>query len=59
VRGWAVPDVQATNARAESDQSAFLWFFDPSNFEMGLKMLDACTLNNHFWVFISGLTNQG
>ena len=26
---------------------------------MGLKILDACVLNNHFWVFIGGLTNQG
>jgi hypothetical protein len=46
-------------SRAESDESVFLWFFDPSNFEMGLKMLDACTLNNHFWVYIGGLTDQG
>jgi hypothetical protein len=45
--------------RAESDQSVFLWFFSSSNFEMGLKMLDACSLNNHFWVFIGGLTDQG
>jgi hypothetical protein len=47
------------SARAESDESAFLWFFDSSNFEMGLKMLNACTLNGNFWVFISGLTDQG
>jgi subtilisin family serine protease len=46
--------------RAESDQSAFLWFFAPENFEMGVKMVNACTPPfNAFWVFISGLTNQG
>jgi hypothetical protein len=45
--------------RAESDQSAFYWFFSPSNFEMGLKILDACVVNQRFWVFISGLTDQG
>jgi hypothetical protein len=45
--------------RAESDQSVFLWFFSATNFEMGLKILNACSLNNHFWVFIGGLTNQG
>jgi hypothetical protein len=47
------------STRAENDESVFLYFTDPSNFEMGLKILDACVLNNHFWVFIGGLTNQG
>ncbi|HEV3459374.1 MAG TPA: hypothetical protein VHG32_22730 [Thermoanaerobaculia bacterium] len=45
--------------RAESDESAFLYFTDPSNFEMGLKILNACGFSSHFWVFIGGLTNQG
>jgi len=48
-----------SGTRAESDESVFLYFTDPSNFEMGLKILPACGLNNHFWVFIGGLTNQG
>jgi len=47
-------------SRAESDQSAFYWFFDPANFEMGVKMVDACVAPfDAFWVFVSGLTNQG
>ena len=45
--------------RAESDQSAFFYFFDNANFEMGVKMVDACSFNDSFWVFVSGLTNQG
>lgn len=46
-------------ARAESDQSAFFWFFDAANFEMGVKMVNACTPPfNRFWIFVSGLTNQ-
>lgn len=45
--------------RSENNESAFFWFFSSTNFEMGLKILDACGLNNKFWVFISGLTNQG
>lgn len=46
--------------RAESDQSAFFTFFDPANFEMGVKMVDACVpeFGNRFWIFVSGLTNQ-
>ena len=47
-------------ARAESDQSVFYYFFDPANFEMGVKMVDACVAPfDSFWVFVSGLTNQG
>jgi hypothetical protein len=45
--------------RAENSDSAFFWFFSPTNFEMGLKILNACTFNGRFWVFISGLTDQG
>jgi hypothetical protein len=46
-------------ARAESDQSAFYYFFDPANFEMGVKMVDACVPPfDKYWVFVSGLTNQ-
>jgi hypothetical protein len=45
--------------RAESDESIFYYFTDPSNFEIGAKILDACALTNTFWIFIGGLTNQG
>jgi subtilisin family serine protease len=45
--------------RTENDQSVFWWFFAPTNFEMGVKVLDACVVNQRFWVFISGLTDQG
>lgn len=43
--------------RAESDQSVFFYFFNPENFEMGVKMVDACSFNDSFWIFASGLTN--
>lgn len=45
--------------RAENSDSAFYWFFSSTNFEMGLKVLDGCGLNGKFWVFLSGLTDQG
>ncbi len=45
--------------RAENNDSAFFWFFSATNFEMGLKILNACGINGRFWVFISGLTDQG
>ncbi len=45
--------------RAESDESVFWWFFSATNFEMGVKVLNACTFNGKFWVYLSGLTDQG
>jgi hypothetical protein len=48
-----------SGTRAESDESTFLYFTDASNFEMGLKILNACSFSSHYWVFIGGLTNQG
>lgn len=45
--------------RAESDESAFFWFFNASNFEMGVKMVDACVDPfQRYWAFVSGLTSQ-
>ena len=45
--------------RAETTESAFFWFFSATNFEMGVKMVDACAEFDRFWVFFSGLTSQG
>ena len=45
--------------QAQSDESVFWWFFSPTNFEMGVKVLNACAFNNKFWVYLSGLTDQG
>lgn len=47
--------------RAEGAESAFYFFQSATNFEMGIKVLNACipAFANKFWVFISGLTDQG
>lgn len=46
--------------RAENSESVFWWFFSPTNFEMGVKVLNACVPPfSKYWVFISGLTDQG
>lgn len=45
--------------QAENGESSFWWFFSPANFEMGVKVLNACAVNNSFWVYTSGLTDQG
>lgn len=43
--------VQITN------DSGYLWFFNSSNIEVIVKVLNACTVNNRYWVFAGGLTN--
>ena len=47
--------------RTENNEAAFYYFQSPTNFEMGVKVLNACVpfLGNKFWVFVSGLTDQG
>ncbi len=40
-----------------TSDTAYLWFFSPSNVEAVVKVLDGCGLGGHFWVFAGGLTN--
>jgi len=44
-------------AGAVSPDSAVLWFFAPSNWEMLVKVLDGCGLNQRVWVFAAATTN--
>ena len=45
--------VQLTN------ESGYLWFFAPDNVEVGLKVVDACSFNQRYWMFASGTTDVG
>jgi hypothetical protein len=40
-----------------TDETGYFWFFSNTNVEMVIKVLNACTLNQRFWVFAGGLTN--
>lgn len=40
-----------------SDRSGLFYFFNPDNWEMLVKMLDGCTVNDHFWLFAAQATN--
>lgn len=42
-----------------SDDTGWFWFFNPANLEVVIKVLDGCSVNGHYWVFASGLTNTG
>ena len=40
-----------------TDDSGYMWFFQSSNIEVVLKVLNGCGLNSRYWVFAGGLTN--
>jgi hypothetical protein len=40
-----------------TDETGYLWFFNASNVEAVVKVLNACGLNNRYWVFAGGLTD--
>jgi hypothetical protein len=42
-----------------TSDSGYFWFFNSANIEIVVKVLDACAVNGHFWVFAGGLTNVG
>lgn len=40
-----------------TQDTGYFWFFSPTNLELTVKVLNGCSLNNRYWVFLSGLTN--
>ena len=42
---------------AGSGDSGLMWFFNPDNWEMLIKVLDGCSINGHFWVLAAATTN--
>jgi subtilisin family serine protease len=59
--GGAAQVMSFGGQRTENNEAAFYYFQSAANFEMGVKLLNACVpfFGNKFWVFISGLTDQG
>ncbi|HVS62065.1 MAG TPA: hypothetical protein VMT85_01050 [Thermoanaerobaculia bacterium] len=49
----------ARTAATRSDDSALFWFFEPSNWELMVKVIDGCQVNGHHWVFFAGTTDRG
>jgi hypothetical protein len=44
-------------AKELTPDTGYFWFFEESNVEMVIKVLDACSFADRFWVFAGGLTN--
>ncbi|MDY7094854.1 MAG: hypothetical protein SX243_17920 [Acidobacteriota bacterium] len=40
-----------------TDQAGYFWFFQPSNLELMVKVLDGRPVNGNFWVFYGSLTD--
>ncbi|MCP4657576.1 MAG: hypothetical protein GY856_19395 [bacterium] len=40
-----------------SDDSGLFWFFDSDNWELLVKVLDGCAVNDRYWVFAAATTN--
>lgn len=43
----------------ETDNTGLFWFFEPTNLELLVKVLEACPVNGFRWVFFAGTTNVG
>ncbi|MCG8454649.1 MAG: hypothetical protein MI919_00100 [Holophagales bacterium] len=41
----------------ESVDSGLFWFFDENNWELLVKVLDACAINGHYWVLSAATTD--
>lgn len=57
---FRVPDELVNRTAVPGDlsrQSGTFHYFDPTNAEMLVKVLDACSVNAHFWVFLAAATN--
>jgi hypothetical protein len=40
-----------------TSDTGYFWFFSASNVEIVIKVINACGLGGHYWVFAGGLTN--
>ncbi|MCP3959475.1 MAG: hypothetical protein GY719_16620 [bacterium] len=57
-RDFVGQDGPGTDLELPSPDSGLLWFFSPNNWEMLVKVLDACTFNPpRFWVFAAATTD--
>ncbi len=50
---------QARSVPLGSTDSALFWFFEPANFEALIKIVDGCSFNGHYWVYLAATTNVG
>lgn len=56
---WETPDGGSGDGHAVplTADTGYFWFFASANVEVLVKVLDACSFSQRFWVFAGGLTN--
>jgi hypothetical protein len=56
---WATADgsTGAGQAMQLTDDTGYFWFFNSANVEMVVKVLNACSPFQRYWVFAGGLTD--
>jgi len=56
---WRTPQGTEGAGQAVSltSDTGYFWFFNADNVELIVKVLDACSFADRFWVFAGGLTN--
>jgi hypothetical protein len=56
---WRTPQGGEGRGRAVqlTPDTGYFWFFRDGNVEEVVKVLDACSFDQRFWVFAAGLTN--
>lgn len=50
---------QTVNGADAGGDSGLMWFFQADNWELLLKVLDGCSINNRFWVLFAATTDVG
>ncbi len=48
---------EAQNYGLDSQQSGLLYFFDPNNAEVLIKVLDTCAISDYRWVYVAPVTD--
>ena len=48
-----------TPVEAGTEDTGLFWFFQPTNWELMVKVLDGCEINGHLWVLAGGTTDVG
>ncbi len=59
---WTTEDGETGPASAAPERtvdSGLFWFFEPSNWEMLVKVLDGCGVNGYYWVLAGSATTLG
>ena len=59
IRDTSAEDPMPAYSEMLTTDTAYFWFFSPSNVEVLVKVLDACEDFDQFWIFTSGLTDVG